>query len=269
MKHGLGGVMAAVLVAVLSGCASTAPTASTAPVDYSHLRADDIAFQLDEGPSSPMPPNSDFLLPQISVYGDRRVVRLVDDPAEPYRWPVLTQQNLSPVGMQRLLGAARDAGLADATDFGDAGVVDGSVATLRLLDRKTEVVAVSQDGTAPGARKRLRSFITRVMDLDAWMGAEISSAVPYSYSKAALHVWPQEPDKGETYPVWPLADLGGGTPQEHGGLCLVVDSADLDRAMNAESNPRLVSAWQSNGATYAVTVRPLLPGETDCASVVG
>jgi len=272
MKHGLCWGIVALLAAVLSGCAPSASTTpvDTAPVDYSHLRADDIAFQLDEGPGSPMPPGSEFLLPQVSVYGDGRVVRLVDDPANPYRWPVLTQQTLSPVGMQRLLGAARDAGLAEATDFGDTpNLVDGSVTTFRLLDRKTEVANMFNNGTAPAARERLRSFVTRVKDLDRWMGAEVSSPVPYSYSKAALFVWPQDPGKGETYPAWPLADLGGGIPQERGGLCTVVDVVSLDRVRNAQSEPRLVSFWQSHGASYAVTVRPLLPGETDCASVVG
>ena len=243
---------------LLSACSSDTP------VDYSTVGPDGIVFQYDLDPGSPLPPDTPFLMPRLTVFGDGRVIRLAGDSQKP--WPESTEQRLTPDGMQRLLRAARDAGLAGATNFGDTpDVVDGQVSTFILLDEVTRVPNLDSPGTAPLARANLRSFVARLQDLDNWMGAETSPPTPYAYAKEAVFAIDQG-TATDAVPVWPLSNLAAGV--EVGlGACTIFDTPALDQVKTADLKPGRMAFWRSGDHEFSVTFRPLLPGETDCASI--
>jgi hypothetical protein len=99
------------------------------------------------------------------------------------------------------------------------------------------------------------------------MGSEVSAPEPYTYSQAAVFVVAQDL-RGNRIISWPLSSLGGGE-QAGIGRCIIVGAGDLEVLKRAAANTNIGMLWQSDGSTYQVTIRPLLPGETDCASVTG
>jgi len=249
------GVAVMVMLAVLTACASGPP------VDYSHLGADDVVFRFVELRYDPVPPTATFEIPTVTVFGDGRVVRPV--PGEGYPWPEVTQQWLTPTGMRRLLDAARDAGLAKQTDFGEVDVVDGGGAVFRVVDRVTVVGAPDMGWTIP--RMRVRAFMAQLGNLNRWMGWDLSAEEPYSPPGVAVIAWEQGPETGAE-PAWPLSDLGSGVPVR-GAVCTVYEVADLAPVRSAVTAQGIQGLlWRSNGMSYWIMVRPLLPGDTGCAS---
>jgi len=249
------GVAAIAMVAVLTGCASGPP------VDYSHLGADDVVFRFMELRGDPIPTSVAFEVPAVTVFGNGRVVRPV--PSEGYPWPEVTQQWLTPSGMRRLLDAARDAGLAKQTDFGEVdGVVGSGGVVFRVVDRVTFVGMPTLGLTIP--RMRVRAFMAQLGNLDRWMGWDLSAEEPYSAPGIAVIAFEQGPETGAE-PAWPLSDLGLGVPVR-AAVCTVYDAADLAPVRNAVTPNGYQRVWRSNGMSYWIMVRPLLPGDTGCAS---
>jgi hypothetical protein len=108
----------------------------------------------------------------VTVYGDGRVVIVPPSDRDGPDVPEATVLHVGEDGVQKILRAARRAGLLKATDYGEAGVTDqGSVAfevTTSGEPRITSVYALllpqGDDGLPPKQqvlRQRLRTFVHR------------------------------------------------------------------------------------------------------------
>jgi hypothetical protein len=229
-------------------------------------------------------------LPSVSVYGDGRVVTQGPQ-IEIYPGPALPNllvTRVSEAGLQRILAAARDAGLlgADAT-YPYPGIMDAPTTTFVVgADGATHTTAayalgIGEDavGITPAeaaARAGLVAFSGLLGDLTSWLGADVVAAeAPFAFETVRVLVTPAEPTSADagiapTVVDWPLAEplATSGLPLEGAGQpgtrCLVVTGDDL-----ATVRPLLQAASQltylrSAGSTWSMSLRPLLPDEVGC-----
>ncbi|PRY67297.1 hypothetical protein B0I08_107193 [Glaciihabitans tibetensis] len=264
--------IAMVCLLALAGCAS-GPT-DLGPTLTAPTAADELAFRLDVTPSSPQPPDAGFRMPELSVYGDGLVVRSAPDIASTVTraWPVTTQQRLSPAGIDRLLNAARDAGLAAPTDFGTPNVMDAPATIFTVPGRVTTVVlvddgAASLDSSQRAPYERLQTFTDRLADLDAWLGDDLTAAEPYSYTQVAVSARAADSRAMQSVKPWPLDDLAyAGVP--HGsGRCVIVAGDQLDAIEDVATDAAASTRWLSADARFHLTFRPLLPDEAGCNAI--
>lgn len=108
----------------------------------------------------------------VTVYGDGRVVIVPPSDADGPEVPEATVLQVGEGGVQKILRAARRAGLLKATDYGEAGVTDQGSVTLEVTTsgepRVTSVYALllpqGDDGLPHKQqvlRQRLRTFVHR------------------------------------------------------------------------------------------------------------
>ena len=123
------------------------------------------------------------------------------------------------------------------------------------------------------ARAALSAFQQRVLDMRSWLGrAIIEPEAAYRYQSLRVFVTaaqPQEPaDLEPSFADWPLATplAAFGAPlvgfAEMG--CGVVTGNELEALRAALENSNQLTFWRSEGATYQLTPRPLLPDESGC-----
>ncbi len=201
--------------------------------------------------------------------------------------PALLVQQLTPEGVQRLLELAREAGLMDKdAQYFNARIADAptTVFTLNADGRHIVVQAYAlgegaDDPSVPPqereARRALQRFIEQFTDLPGTLGAdEVGEAGTYDPTALRLLVQKGDPTAGgdlnEPEIAWPLdTPLSGfGRPAtgatEGLGGCGTVLGDDLAVLMPAVRNANQISPWTSDGKTYGITFRPLLPDESGC-----
>ena len=275
---------------------SAAPTASPATPAIEHPTGKDslvLRITIDGG-FVPVEVNLTSL-PVLSIYGDGRVivqgaqVMLYPGPA----LPSLFVRTITEEGLQKVLAAAAEAGLLGAdTHYDDGGMIADAATTTFILNAGGSTHTISayalfeQDMPGPGlskedaeARKRLRAFLDAVTDLTTLAGeAELTAEKPYSPHAVRLFVAEQGANGEQPAPTdlpqdeiaWPLkAPLAkfGTTMGEPGGFqiqCGVVDGADLDTVLPLLEKANVLSPWTSDGKTYSIYARPLLPDESGC-----
>jgi hypothetical protein len=211
-------------------------------------------------------------LPQLSVFGDGRVITIgpttLEFPGPAV--PNLQEFRLIRAGLAHVIDGARDSGLLDdpPPDFGDPGVTDQSTTTVTVsVGERTRRVNVYALGFSDGLtldqrenRSRLDRFIQLAADPDALLPFVVpGSTRRYDPVAVAALVRPSDATDGDTH-VWPLGGLAGSE-------CFVLGGSDAAAALDAARTAREGDAWQSAGATYTVTFRPLLPGERTCADL--
>jgi hypothetical protein len=214
-------------------------------------------------------------LPQLSVFGDRRVV-VTGPTALQYPGPALPnlqEFRVTRAGLARILEAARAAGLLDdaVPDYGDPGVTDQATTTVTVradgITRRVNVYALGFRSRVSGVtpeqseqRDRLQQFIELAGDAEAF-GDDVVPQTERRYEPTALavRVEPADASDGETH-AWPLGELAGAE-------CAVHTGADVARALDVARAAHDGDVWESAGATYTVTFRPLLPDERTCADL--
>ncbi len=216
-------------------------------------------------------------LPQLSVFGDGRVVVTGPDHAASTRGrrSPTSRSSASPVpGSHASSTTARAAGLLDdaVPDYGDPGVTD----------QATTTVTVRADGSRGGWTCTRSGFRGRVSGVTPEQSEQRRStpavhrvgrrrrrarrrrrgreraALRADRARGARRARRTQSD-GETH-AWPLGDLAGAE-------CAVHTGADLARALDVARTAHEGDAWESAGATYTVTFRPLLPDERTCADL--
>ena len=124
----------------------------------------------------------------LSVYGDGRaisqgpILAIYPGPA----LPNLQVATISPAGMQRLLAAAREAGLLErGLDYGQPAVADGPTTTFTVAAEgevfETSIYYLSPENASDrvltkdqvALRARVESFQSMVSDLQGWLGDDI------------------------------------------------------------------------------------------------
>ncbi|CAA9531823.1 MAG: hypothetical protein AVDCRST_MAG73-1022 [uncultured Thermomicrobiales bacterium] len=267
------------------------PTSDDGAIPYP-TGADDLVLRVeDAGGFVPVEVNLTNV-PRFSLYGDGRLILLVPDPEafDPLASVrALMETRLSPAAVREVLAAAQTAGLLGGDqEYANAGVTDLPTTTI-TTNAGGAVSRVSAYGLGLPATEmtpardrdaltRLAAFVAGLGDLDRVLTAadRPPAPEPYAIERLQLIVAPPNPN-AEPVPdpaEWPLdtpladlgdpADVGGISYPEASARCAVLageDAAALVDLLRAENPP---AAWTSDGETFQVLFRPLLPDETGC-----
>jgi hypothetical protein len=255
---------------------------------------DQLVLRIDSGGGF-VPP--EFLLsdlPDLSLLGDGRLV-VLGPQIEIYPGPALPNlqvRQLTEDGVQALMEAARDAGLfGPDAHYDNACITDVPTTTFTLVaEGKTHVISayalglggVEEDETCvpnpadAAARRKLAEFQELAFGLDTWMPeGSVGPEQEFAFDELRLFVEPASVDTvGDegiepTVVDWPLdtplADFGSPTPDAPAGeRCGTVSGADLDALMADLRDANQLTLWDSDGETYRLFLRPLLPDESGC-----
>lgn len=226
-------------------------------------------------------------MPGFSLFGDGAVltpgaqIELYPGPA----LPPLVATRLTEEGIQAVLRAALDAGLdqdRDYTDLGAVGIADASTTVFTLtIDGATHVtriyalgelqqqpVGMSDDEFA--ARARLLDFQSSIQDLRGTLPAG-SVGDDAMFAPAGLRLFVSdyrgERDLLQMAIEWPLATplAEFGEPAAAAAYrCAAVTGDDLDAVLPLAREANQLTPWRSQGVSYAIAFRPLLPDESGC-----
>ncbi|GAA2603847.1 hypothetical protein GCM10010411_42490 [Actinomadura fulvescens] len=226
-----------------------------------------VRFTAGMGPAGARP------VPDLSLYGDGRlIVTSLDLDRMPAR-ELVRDMRLTDRAYREIYRDARLAGLGDARVIkSDVQVLDGGSTKITLLANGRPRVTTLESGAA-GPRVWLIDQLLKRLALGKSKGEPsrsdlIGPARPYQPTRIALlaHEVPKN-DTGtasQTSPApqirpWPLHSLSPGACTLHAGS----EAATIGQLL--ESAPK--THWASQSRHYALTARPLLPDETDCASL--
>jgi hypothetical protein len=277
------------------GGASGGPSGvASPPPGIAHLTGpNDLVLRVEQVGGFVPPSVTLVRLPAVSLFGDGRLItegaqtEIYPQPALP---PLLVQQ-LSETGVQRILELARDAGLLGK----DASYVQGGVA-----DAPTTVFTVNADGghhvvqatalgldRGPGSGGVSQGELAALRALERFQGqlavpgavlpaGSVGDSHPYDPEALRLFVTrgtpSSDPGLDEPAVAWPLstplAEFGTVVPDAGLGpvRCGTVDGADLDGLMPSVRRATQISPWTSDGDTFGIAFRPLLPDESGCPS---
>lgn len=165
-----------IAVALLSTSLLAAPAGAVVSGAIAHpTGADDVIVRIVHSENGWGGVYSDAF--NVTVYGDGRVVIVPPTAASTPPLPEATVLRVTEAGIQRLLRAARAAGLLRTTDYGQAGVTDQGTSRIEVAATGTthtdDVYALllpEADRGLTGAqrlhRRRLRTFVHRAADAD-------------------------------------------------------------------------------------------------------
>jgi hypothetical protein len=227
-------------------------------------------------------------VPEFSLMADGRVftqgpqIAIYPGPAVPN----LLVRSLSPEGVRVLVEAARLAGL-DGPDrsYDRQSVADAPTTTFTFVDGGgTHVISVYAldigGGTVAGpsgsdeaqARRQLSQLRTKLLDLERWLpSGSVGPQSSYDYDEVRIYLQEpavRDPSLAQKPIAWPLAQplatFGEPLAEQPGLRCGTAGGVDLDtlRPLLAEANE--LTPWRSEGRTFSLIVRPLLPDESGC-----
>jgi hypothetical protein len=224
-------------------------------------------------------------IPQFSLYADGLVImegaqiEIYPGPAIP---PVFSVK-VTAEGMRKILEAARRAGLAgpDRT-YDQPNVIDAGTTTFTYVENgKQHVISAVALGidvpnrSIPESEQRARAALleleTKLQTLRTWLPADsLSAERPFDYQGLAVIVG-TEPS-GErleqlelTWPLdRPIADLAKPVAGGPTVSCFPVQGRELAKLRPLVARANELTPWKSDGKTYWLRFRPLLPGESGC-----
>lgn len=235
-------------------------------------------------------------IPDLSIYGDGTVVVVrgsgyeTSDPIA----PVITMAALTPEAIQRLLGAADDAGLLGRDRrYGLENVYDlwttSFTVTVAGIRHQTWAYALGfedENRLAPRdeiePRARMLDFYGRIGDLRGWLGADaVTTDRPYAAAGTRVFIGPEDAwdiaretpspasaaTPGPDVRPWPLdtaPEQFGAPVGEHwiGWRCAVLDAKGIAQlGVDTFTN---AMRWEVKGVRYRPLLRPLLPDESGC-----
>lgn len=226
-------------------------------------------------------------VPELSIFGDGRVIvtgpqiAIYPGPA----LPNLVTFRLSEDGLQRLLENARAAGLLGPDAHYDyPGIADAPTTTFTVVaDGKRHVVSayalsmtgndVQVDPAVRRARAALAEFEQKTSDLRSWLADRIvEPETVLRFESLRVYATAAAPDASggvePNFADWPLsvslAAFGGPASNPPDIRCGVVEGADLVTLLPAIQASNELTFWRSEGATYHLVLRPLLPDESGC-----
>jgi hypothetical protein len=224
--------------------------------------------------------------PTFSLYGDGTVITEGAQPAI-YPGPALPSliaTRLTPAGVSAVLRAARQAGLyGPSADYHGVMMPDAGTTVFTLNQQaQSHVVSVTALGSDvhPGvppaevaARARLEAFSAKLGNLRPWL-PKGSVGADTMFKPAGLRVFVTDgAPQGMREPsmAWPLStplsQFGSPPPTPlQGGpaRCGVATGPDLAKLLPMVEKANQLTAWTSEGRTYALSFRQLLPDESTC-----
>lgn len=279
-------LMVALVATACVGAVGAAPSGSPSdkPVD-----PDQVVFRVRWDGGFVTPEMLLGRLPIIVVYADGRVItqgpQLAIYPGP--LMPNLQEHTLSQAALDRLIELARDKDLLKTIHYDLPDIADASDTVLEInLDGQSYRVSaylLAEAGVdnAPGAeidpvsaegRAALREFIDALISIPASDFVDEEHPLDLSavriYAAKAVIV-PNSELPGEQPAVdWPLEDLAtAGEALDNSPIdvrCQVIEGDDLATVLPLLEAANSLQTFQSDGELYSFTVRPLLPGETDC-----
>ncbi|GAA4937956.1 hypothetical protein [Actinoplanes utahensis] len=284
---------AAVPLLLLSACAqpgaagvAAAPASSSAPVTESATTegADaTVALRVEYRggfvPAETIPSR----LPLFSLYADGRA--LTEGPVTlKYPGPALPnlqEIRISQERVKELTTEAVAAGVRAGGDFGIPGVADMPSTRITVITENGEqsVEVMALNGASPddsaltkeqhAARKKLSDFLASLTRMVAEAGSPPAAA--YRPERVAVLAQPYQ-DTGDGAggaPVaWPGPELPGGVLNPNLKInCLTVEGTEKDEVWAAAEKATERTPWESAGKKWQIDFRPLLPDETNCASL--
>jgi hypothetical protein len=244
----------------------------------------EVVFQAATGGGGFVGPSSRLAeIPELSVYGDGRVITLGPTTLEfpGSALPNLQVGQLSAPELEQYRLGIEAAGLLNdpPPDYGDPGITD-SPTTVVTYTVDGEVRSVSayaldfvegDDQLEPEQREARQALRALVRGFEGDLATET-----YAAESVAVFVRSSQAEEGSDdapEPAtrdWPLGDLAGaGEPYEgfDDTRCLVLSGADAQTALAAAADAKEGDGWRSGGAEYSLVFRPLLPNETSCADL--
>ncbi|MEO8272735.1 MAG: hypothetical protein ABI620_01545 [Chloroflexota bacterium] len=279
----------ALAAAMLAACSGTGTAPSPEPTPPSEAK-----FLLRITQVQALPPQATFgWIPSLVITLDGRVLRGGAVAAifpGPLVNPIVEQQ-LTAAGWEQIVAAARAAGLlTGAADFTGGVMQPGSAATRLQIVADGRLYELTGDPSRimvcvttpcvpqPGSPEAFGGFMSKLSDLDAWLGAGQLGAsresVPAGY---AVIVGPAPDQQGLEQPIiaWPLAGglAGFGKPlaDGSGGRCGTITGDALAAVRPAFAAANQLTRWRDpvDDSLRGLTVRPLLPGDADpCEGLV-
>lgn len=293
------GLAIVILVAGACGSAATAPPTPSPGGSVSPLPEPETGFRLRATTVQALPPLSTFAwLPALLITDGLVAIQAGAVPAI-YPGPLMTPlqgARLSEDGWSAIVAELDVAGLlSGATDFTGGTMGMGAAAGRlevvvngRVFDLTGDPSRVVRcDGQRcipnPGTPEAFAAFWARLMDLPGWLGGAVGPQEPWTPVAYAVLVGPPPAEDAQLpQPVlaWPLTGPSSGfgdpvlgDPTLRCGTVADGEAASLGAAVAAANQ---LTRWRDPAAPdvpealLGLTVRPLLPGDSDpCAPLVG
>ncbi|NLU78416.1 hypothetical protein HCA58_08495 [Micromonospora sp. HNM0581] len=248
--------------------------------------ADAVVFRMEHTGGFVTPAMLATRLPTVSVYGDGRVITQGPVPLI-YPGPALPNLQVGTISateVEELLKTARGVGVGDPADLGTPPVADAPTTRFTILGdngvQELEVYALAESGgTQTGLtadqrskRKTLREFADSLTAESGPLAAAPTDTQPYvpTAVAAVAEPWGANAEAGEQPEVaWPGPALPGGELGAGLGLGCVTATGDAaQQVLTAAATANAATPWVSDGKRWTLTLRPLLPDETDCGDLV-
>lgn len=228
-------------------------------------------------------------IPPFSLFGDGRVItegpriQIFPRPA----LPNLLVTRVSEEGVQRILEEARDAGLLGPDRHYDYPfVADAPTTTFTVVAEGTRHVVSAYalgfeltggpppDEESRDPRSALAEFEARVLNLRSWLPeGSVGEEEFFAFDELRIYArpWTARDQPAELEPTvkeWPLAqslaEFGRPVDFPPDTRCGSVQGKELETLLPTLQESNELTLWRSEGATYRLVLRPLLPDESGC-----
>jgi hypothetical protein len=267
------------VVLLLAGCAQAAQGGPGKPPPiYGPWAADAVVLRVE---SSEAPQSSVGRFPQVSVYGDGRVIAEgpIDARYPGPALPNLLESKIDAAALQRLAQRAVDAGVVGGVGLGMPG--RGRTRTRFTLDTGPDTYVRDVDdltglagrsgltGSQITARDHLRAFLQALSYPSAILGAGAARQTPYAPTAVAALAtrWLPDPQLRAPDVGWPGPALPG-EPLAPGLTCVLATGETVAPVLAAARSASALTPWLADdGTRWALLLRPLLPDESGCADL--
>ncbi|SHM67925.1 hypothetical protein [Cryptosporangium aurantiacum] len=218
-------------------------------------------------------------LPTVSIYADGRVITegpqiaIYPGPA----LPNLLVRTISRTEVDRLVAAARRAGVGSPTDYGTPGVADATTTRFTLVEGgrtlTAEVYALSEametDQSLTAAQREARA---RMRGLLATLSDPASGSGEQRYQPAAIATIVTayantDPENPQPARAWRGAALPGRVVGPADVSCALTTGAAVRTVLADAASANAATPWTYEGRRWSLMFRPLLPDETGCESL--
>jgi hypothetical protein len=289
---------AAVALSVLAvfggGCARATRTGGGGSGGIEHpMGPNDLVLKVEIGGGFIAPAAHFRELPSFALYGDGRLIT-PGPQIEIYPGPALPNLQVTRItedGVQAILEAAKAAGLLGPDRRYDFPTIADAPTTTFTVNAGggRHVISVyalaeaqqgpPQQGMSQGdleARQALAAFQGKLGDLGSFLPeGSMNEEGAYAFDELRIFVMGESasPEPGlEQKPVdWPLAQplASFGQPVTNGpeARCGSVTGDDLSTLRPLVEKANELTPWRSDGSTFALVFRPLLPDENGCEGI--
>jgi hypothetical protein len=233
---------------------------------------DAIAIQFTTGGGFTGPCCDPWRMPDITAYGDGRVVLARPGAGQV---PDISQATIGRTDLSQLLAGAREAGLLEPQppDTGplccDLAYTDVVVADA-VATNEFEVIGLGVEDEVRGelsdGQVRARRAIAELLAKLIGLAEQDPARGGHTSAELAVYVFPTSAVADGEVTAWPLdrSLAEGGSPVARDGRCLHLNDANEVSLVIAAARDSAGPVWSNSGRQWTVFIRPLLPHEHDC-----